>query len=355
MSASYVRQLHFPGTQIFCNKRRKQWGIFVSQMTASKEKITIGSSSWLLKETRGAKLFDKFILNSIKATYLGSRILLRVVLGGKEKRDGFYNKRGINFQNFLYSSVEHMGLDKSLMVVFTAPKYNHKFYSRITRKVQNFLIEDMYASMTCHEDEIVEHFSPKEGDIVVDIGAAFGFYTILSSKRVGMKGKVVAIEAQPDSFEMLNKNIKLNGLANVITLNYAAYSKKSRLKLYSSYSIMRERAGKDFQEHIEVNANTLDHLLQLQGIKDVDWIKIDVEGAEYEVLKGAHNILSNSNDMSILIEIHGQKNYTLIKEYLSSYGFEIKYEKAYELGDRHVILRKKGKYRRSGPFLSSLF
>ena len=131
---------------------------------------------------------------------------------------------------------------------------------------------------------------PKEGDIVVDVGGAFGFYTILASKRVGSRGKVIAIEAQHDSFEMLNRNIKLNRLTNVITLNCAVYSKETKVKLYSSYSIMTERAGKNTNKFVEVNANTLDNLLSQQqnGINhaDINWIKIDVEGAEFEVLKG---------------------------------------------------------------------
>jgi FkbM family methyltransferase len=300
----------------------------------------MADSSWLLKKTKGATLFDKFILKSLKATYLSARIFLRIVLGSKERRDRFYIKRGINFRDFLYNSVERLRLDKTLMIVFNAPKYNYRFYGRITRKVQNFLIEDIYASMTCHEDEIVEQFRPKEGDIV-DIGAAFGFYTILSSRRIGLNGKVVAIEAQPDSFEMLNRNIKLNELANVITLGYAVYSKNSRLKLYDNYSIMQERAGKDLQQYIEVNAYTLDYLLfELIKITRVNWIKIDVEGAELEVLKGARNILSNSNDIRILIEIHGQENYKQVTEFLISYGFKIDYEKAYDSGDKHLILRK---------------
>jgi precorrin-6B methylase 2 len=49
--------------------------------------------------------------------------------------------------------------------------------------------------MVAHEDDIVEQFSPKIGDIVIDVGTAFGFYTILASKRVGQQGKVIAIEA----------------------------------------------------------------------------------------------------------------------------------------------------------------
>ena len=44
------------------------------------------------------------------------------------------------------------------------------FYSRMTRKVENFLINDMYTSMSSHEDDVLQYFSPKEGDVVVDVG-----------------------------------------------------------------------------------------------------------------------------------------------------------------------------------------
>ena len=57
-----------------------------------------------------------------------------------------------------------------------------------------------------------------------------GRYTIISSKRVGKNGKVVAIKAHPGNFEMLNRNIKLNQLTNVIPLNYAVYSKETKIK-----------------------------------------------------------------------------------------------------------------------------
>jgi hypothetical protein len=55
-----------------------------------------------------------------------------------------------------------------------------------------------------------------------------------------------------------------------------------------------------------------------------------VEGAELEVLKGATKIISHSNDIRILIEIHGQENYKQVIEFLVSYGFEINYEKSYD-------------------------
>jgi hypothetical protein len=126
-------------------------------------KYPMGSGAWLLRELRGAKLSDKCLLLFLKIIYLGIRAVLRLFLG-REKRDKFCLKHNINFGDFLYTSIEFLRLDNSLLVVFTSPKYGHKFYSRITRKVNNFLIHDVYTSMVDHEEDIVEQFSPKIGD-----------------------------------------------------------------------------------------------------------------------------------------------------------------------------------------------
>jgi hypothetical protein len=83
--------------------------------------------------------------------------------------------------------------------------------------------------------------------------------------------------------------------------------------------------------------------LQLKGIRqeEVNWIKIDVEGAEFEVLKGASNVLSKSKDIALLIEIHGADNYRPIIEFLRLYNFKINFEKSNKDGDwRHIVLLK---------------
>jgi FkbM family methyltransferase len=311
--------------------------------TLPSNQASIGSAAWLLKEAKGARIFDKSVLLLLKFIYLGSRVLLRIILG-KKKRNRIYAERGVNFKDFLYRAIEALCLDNSVLLEFSVPKYGYKFYSLITRKVENFLIHDVYNSMSAHEDEIIEHFTPKEGDVVIDVGAAFGFYTIIGAKRVGTKGKVFAIEAQRDSFKMLNRNIKLNRLSNVKTLNYAIYSKEMKVKFYSSYSIMPESAGGHTNKYVEVNANTLDYILQQEEITDVNWIKIDVEGAEFEVLKGSSNVLSKSKDIALLIEVHnlsgGTNLYRPIIEFLNLYNFKIEFEKSHDGGEKHIILRK---------------
>jgi FkbM family methyltransferase len=301
-----------------------------------------GLNSWLLRETKGVRTLDKCILYFLKVIYLGLRILLRISLG-KERRDRIFIEQGFDFNTFLYKVFKILRIGNSMLLKISVPKYDYKFYCRINR-------EDL-VFMTNHEDDIIEHFTPKQGDIVVDIGAHMGRYTIISSKRVGTKGKVVAIEAHPGNFEMLNRNIKLNQLTNVIPLNYAAYSKETKIKLYlpeeeSGYTIyntiMSNRAGTE-DKFVEVNANTLDYLLQLNQIieEQVNWIKIDVEGAELEVLKGAQNVLSENKDIALLIEVHGSENYRPILNFLSSYNFKIEFEKSNKNGEwRHIVVRK---------------
>src|SRR5215204_2649978 len=251
-----------------------------------------GLNSWLLKETKGVRALDKGILYFLKIAYLSLRILLRVSLG-RRRRDRMFIERGFDFNTFLYKVFKVLWIGNSMLLRIDVPKYDYKFYCRINNR------EDL-VFMTNHEEDIIEHFTPKEGDIVVDIGAHMGRYTIISSKRVGANGKVVAIEAHPGNFEMLNRNIELNRLTNVIPLNYAVYSKDTKIKLYlpeveSGYTIyntiMYNRARTE-DKFVEVNANTLD-------------------------------------------------NYRPILEFLSSYNFKIEFEKSNKTGDwRHIVLRK---------------
>jgi FkbM family methyltransferase len=223
-----------------------------------------------------------------------------------------------------------------------AKEHDYKYYCRL---------EDYNPN---READIVKLFRPKQGDIVVDVGAHIGKYTIIASKMVGSQGKVIAIEAHPANYDTLKQNVFLNKLSNVVALNYAVHSTETLVKLYEPgqeegftiyNTIMTDRTLLNNQKYIEVKANTLDFLLLENGIREVNWIKIDVEGAEFEVLKGATNILSNSKDISLLIEIHnlGAKNKTFyepIIHLLESKNYKLSFEKIYGTGERHIIVKK---------------
>ena len=318
--------------------------------------------SWILRKesVRLIPVLDRIVVVLIRVVYVGSytfvRLSLRLILG-KNRRNKLLTEKKITFNNefdiipayqffrILSFIMKYMKSKNDLLLKITVPKYNYRAYCPVNK---NDLI-----ALTIREDEIIEKFRPKQGSIVIDVGAHVGRYTIIASKRVGPNGKVVAIEADPSNFEILKRNIKLNNLNNITSLNCAAYSKEGRLKLHlhskrSGYTMYSTVMSNRFETRrfMEVKANTLDHLIESERIppEQINWIKIDVEGAEFEVLKGADHILSKSNNISLLIEIHHLSGYiTLyesIRELLGIYNFRIEYEMVHEGGERHIIAQK---------------
>jgi hypothetical protein len=194
-------------------------------------------SSWLLKEPVGGvwPTADKCILFILKVFYLGVKVFFWIFLG-KKRRDHSYTLMKIrsitnispSLSSFrcLYEVRKTLGFSDTPLVKISVPKYGYRVYCPIN------INKDDFINMTVREEEIIEHFRPCRGDIVVDIGAHIGRYTLIAAKRVSLNGKVIAIEANPDNFEMLNRNVKLNQLTNVMSLNYAVYSQETKIKLY---------------------------------------------------------------------------------------------------------------------------
>ena len=134
---------------------------------------------------------------------------------------------------------------------------------------------------------------PKRGEVLVDIGAHIGKYTLPTAKVVGNEGMVVAIEPHTFNYQTLQRNIGLNKLENVIALNLAAWNMDCELKLFTGdaaghHSVkVNRRLG-----WVKVKAKMIDHVLKELHLGRVDWIKIDVEGAECEVLCGLDETIS---------------------------------------------------------------
>jgi FkbM family methyltransferase len=302
--------------------------------------MNITTISSLFDVPKGERFLDKLILFLLRITYFGVRLLLRLVIG-KKLRDKFFVRHGLDFPTFTYKVLKKIGLDKVLLLLIDMPKQGYKFFCRINR--------DDFLFMTNHENEIMEYFNPNEGDTVVDVGAHIGLYSLIAAKRVGPSGKVIAIEPDPENFKILKKNILLNQLSNVEALECAVYSTRGKLRLFLPEleqgrtifnTVMQDRA-RTSTNFLEVEANTLDNIMDENNIQRVNYLKIDVEGAELEVLKGAVNTLSSNKDLTLLIEVHGDANYKPILEIFEEYKFQIIYEnKYYPSNDRHIIAKK---------------
>jgi len=152
----------------------------------------------------------------------------------------------------------------------------------------------------------IEDFLPEEDDTVVDIGATIGDYSVIAVK---LGAKVVAIEPSSKSFSLLLKNIKLNKFENkIIPVRCATYSKDEKLtfSIDETSGYLYPCSKLPLRNKIKVVAKTLSTLLGELNIQKIDLIKMDTEGFEYELLKGAKNSISKFKP-KIIIETHSEE------------------------------------------------
>ena len=166
----------------------------------------------------------------------------------------------------------------------------------------------------------------RPGMVVADVGANIGYFALLAARRVSPGGKVIALEPFPESYCLLVKNVRANGLANVVPLQVAAgdAARCATLHVYEKANWNRLGApGPGVLGAVPVQVEALDILLSAE--RRVDLVRMDVEGAEYEVLLGARGILTRDLPY-LVIEVHrqllGEVSYRRLRELLLDLGYD---------------------------------
>lgn len=154
-------------------------------------------------------------------------------------------------------------------------------------------------------DHLIHDGIIKEGDVVLDAGANIGYYTLIESKLVGTKGTVYAVEPVKSTIELLKINVKLNNLKNVkiYQLAFGGQNRESTVYVSSASnlsSMNKESAGGKILDVQPVSEQTVDTFLEEKLTPKL--IRMDVEGYEYEILKGMPKTLKC--DIKILVELH---------------------------------------------------
>ena len=170
------------------------------------------------------------------------------------------------------------------------------------------------------------------GNIVVDVGANIGLHTLNMARIVGNTGQVFAFEPDPSNFEILKKNVKINNYKNIILEQKAVGDKHGRTTLYQSDHPGKHRIFPQTEQaksQVQVKLTNLDNYFDSDMTDKINFIKIDVEGLEFSVLKGMKNILKNSKKIKILFEFMPENimevGFTPIEllNYLTSNGFKL--------------------------------
>jgi FkbM family methyltransferase len=161
------------------------------------------------------------------------------------------------------------------------------------------------------------------GQVVYDVGAASGFYTVMAAQRLGLQGLVIAFEPRPDNAERVRYNAGLNGFSHVETLELALsdHEGAARFSLGADANrggLMAQHADPSGSPTIEVRTATIDRLVGECRIPAPHVIKMDIEGAEVEALRGARRTLSEHRPI-LLIEMHGRG--PEVEELLRAHGY----------------------------------
>ncbi|HLP86296.1 MAG TPA: FkbM family methyltransferase [Candidatus Paceibacterota bacterium] len=258
---------------------------------------------------KGFKMLrDRGLLFFIKKTYLSITLILKRIFveyiplkvmfifskGGKVIRDIQGSKMILDLND--------IGISRELAIYGVHEKNS-------TREVKNIITKGMN---------------------ILEVGANIGYYALLETSLAGETGHLYAMEPSPYNFDLLTKNLELNGLKNYDLYKLAAGSQEGKAKFLlsgrSNLSTFIEREDLTGEE-VDVDVVKLDNFLV--G-KKVDFIRMDVEGYELEILKGAEISLSTGKKPKyFFIEVHSEllhkKNSSAkeVVEFLGKYGYDI--------------------------------
>jgi FkbM family methyltransferase len=174
-------------------------------------------------------------------------------------------------------------------------------------------------------------YTPREGDVVFDVGAGIGAETLLFSRLVGRSGRVVAVEAHPRTYERLARLCEVNGLANVTPLQAAAADADGRARISDVEHHVQNTLLGGGDDGIEVPARRLDTLAQELGIERIDLLKMNIEGAERLVIAGLEGIIGSTRNVCIachdfLADSGGpeeMRTKALVRDFLVGHGFRV--------------------------------
>jgi len=140
-----------------------------------------------------------------------------------------------------------------------------------------------------------------------DLGANFGWFTMVLSKLVGKSGRVYSFEADPFLVSILKENVKLNNLSNVSVQPFAISNRTgiSKFSLNESYDTRNQLDSIVHSENtINAKITSLDEFCKKENLGKVDFIKMDIEGSEPKALEGMRKIIIDNPHLKIITEFN---------------------------------------------------
>lgn len=194
----------------------------------------------------------------------------------------------------------HIGHPHPITHVHGLKYYVHSYDPGISRELAIYHTHEPLATKL-FKNEL------KDGMYEVDIGSNIGYYALLAGMLVGPKGRVIAIEPEPNNYALLKMNVHNNNIENIETVQCAIGNKDGASEFYlteasNTNSLIAPRTGR-IVSSIQVRTRKLDTLIKDYKVPHIDFIRMDIEGGEIIAIKGMQTILKRYKP-KVLVELH---------------------------------------------------
>lgn len=178
------------------------------------------------------------------------------------------------------------------------------------------------------DEEILSYLQltrPLKGQTVLDCGAHFGAFSLYASASVGEEGKVVSFEPDPFNRNFLERNLIINKTNNVLVNGAALCS-------YEGSTLLNQDGASSTiftDEGVRVRTSTIDRELEKLGLvpEEIDFVKMDIEGAEIEAIEGAKRLLTKGKPFLAIASYHlrrGERTARHLERRLPDFGYTVK-------------------------------
>jgi FkbM family methyltransferase len=184
----------------------------------------------------------------------------------------------------------------------------------------------------CTNEFWLQHYRPKKGDVIIDVGAGHGEDTLVFSRAAGETGRVIAVEAHPPSFAILESFCQLNGLRNVVPLHLALMDRPGNVRVVESESgWAMNTVENNGALGIKATASTVDEICREYDVTHVNFLKMNIEGSERYALLGMTSIMPKIDQICVAChdflfeQGHGEQFRTraFVEGVLKKHGFTL--------------------------------
>ena len=175
-------------------------------------------------------------------------------------------------------------------------------------------------------------FEIKNNDVIIDVGGHIGLFSLYASQFC-KTGSIFTFEPMPENFQLLSENVSLNNLSNLKIFNLAVSNSNSSRKLYLNEDAAGHSMFSESSQSITVNSISLKQIFDDNDIIHCDFLKLDCEGSEYEIIKNLPKEYF-PKIKKMIIEYHMADTHpellSELMEILKSHNYEIETKKLFD-------------------------